>query len=283
MIPSGELGDSPEKRMKLRYAGTCRLCGIELPANTIAIYERASKTVRCVHCPIDQESPKEPHAAHFSLDDSVMPGKAGSSARREYERRKANDEERLHKKWGRFSGIASALSEERQSTTAWARGAIGEERLGAKLDSLVSANVAVLHDRRIPKSTANIDHIVVTQAGVWVIDAKRYKGRPEVRIEGGILRPRVEKLTVGRRDCTRLVDGMLKQVAVVRDVVETVPITGVLCFVDADWPIFARAFTTRGVHVLWPKHLAEVLQDSQVGEVDVKAIGNSLASRLKPA
>nr|WP_245950367.1 hypothetical protein [Calidifontibacter indicus] len=29
----------------------------------------------------------------------------------------------------------------------------------------------------------------MTTGGVWVIDAKRYKGRAELRVEGGILRP----------------------------------------------------------------------------------------------
>ncbi|MFT3872009.1 MAG: hypothetical protein QM714_05075 [Nocardioides sp.] len=52
---------------------------------------------------------------------------------------------------------------------------------------------------------------------MWVIDAKRYKGKPELRIEGGILRPRVEKVLVGRRNCTKLVDGVLKQVDLVRN------------------------------------------------------------------
>jgi len=32
----------------------------------------------------------------------------------------------------------------------------------------------ILHDRRIPGSRANIDHIVVAPSGVWIIDAKRY-------------------------------------------------------------------------------------------------------------
>jgi len=40
-----------DKRMLLRYAGTCRLCGVELPARQQAIYERACKSVRCVECP----------------------------------------------------------------------------------------------------------------------------------------------------------------------------------------------------------------------------------------
>lgn len=124
-------------------------------------------------------------------------GAAGSSARREYERRKAKDEQRLRQKWGKLGGIAVALADEKQTTKAWATGAVGEERLGARLDALASEAIAVLHDRRIPGTRANIDHIAVTAAGIWVIDAKRYKGRPGLKIEGGMLRPRVEKVLVG--------------------------------------------------------------------------------------
>ncbi len=217
------------------------------------------------------------------MSDESAPGVAGGSARREYERRKTKDEERLRAKWGRFGGIAAALSDERQSTAAWEKGAIGEERLGTRLDALVSEDVTVLHDRRIPGSRANIDHIVITRAGVWVIDAKRYKGRPELRVEGGLLRPRVEKLMVGRRDCTGLVDGALKQVECVREVSAGVPITGVLCFVEADWPLIGGAFTTRGVHVLWPKRLVGLLAEAAPAGVDVGAERESIAARFKPA
>jgi len=54
------------------------------------------------------------------------PGTPGASARREYERRKARDEARIRERWGRLGGIAVAMSEEKQSTTAWATGAVGE-------------------------------------------------------------------------------------------------------------------------------------------------------------
>ncbi len=271
------------KRMKLRYAGACRLCGTELPARTDAIYERSTKTVRCVRC---QPSPADA-AAHSAEPSQVVPvsedvGVAGSSARREYERRKAEEEERLRQKWGRFGGIAVALSDEKQSTKAWATGAVGEERLGARLDSLTSELITVLHDRRIPGTKANIDHIAITSAGIWVIDAKRYKGRPELQIEGGILRPRVEKMLVGRRDCTELVDGVLKQIDLVRDVVGGFSVTGALCFVEADWPLIGGAFTTRGVHVLWPKRLAKLLTEAE-GSADVPVIRDALAAHFKPA
>lgn len=268
--------------MKLRYAGVCRLCGSELRAKEEAIYERFTKTVRCLECPTDAVAAvitngTEPGLVEATLEDA---GVAGSSARQQYERRKAKDEERLRRKWGKLGGIAVALSDERQSTKAWATGAVGEERLGARLDSLVSESIAVLHDRRIPGTTANIDHIAITTAGIWVVDAKRYKGRPELKVEGGIIRPRVEKLLVGHRDCTKLLDGVSRQVDLVRDAVGEIPVTGALCFVEADWPLVGGAFTARGVHVLWPKRLAKILTDAVPAGVDVAAVRESLAAHF---
>ena len=269
------------KRMKLRYSGVCRLCGMDLPARLEAIYERTTKTVRCATCPI----PGSVEVLQSAPAEASEPGAgaAGASARREYERRKAQDEERLRQKWGKLGGLAVALSDERQSTKAWATGAAGEERLGARLDSLASESVAVLHDRRIPGTKANIDHIVITQAGIWVIDAKRYKGRPDLKVEGGLLRPRVERVLVGRRDCTKLVDGVLKQVDLVRDVVGDVPVTGALCFVEADWPLIGGAFVTRGVHALWPKRLAKALTEAEPAGLDVPALRDVLAAHFRPA
>lgn len=265
------------KKMRLRHAGVCRACDTPLPAGTEAVYESETKTVRCLECATEVPDVVSPDIEPPSDESGV----AGSSARREYERRKAKDEAMLREKWGRLGGIAVALADERQSTKAWDRGAVGEERLGARLDALVTKDIAVLHDRRIPGSKANIDHIAITRSGIWVIDAKRYKGRPELKIEGGILRPRVEKLLVGRRDCTKLVDGALKQVDVVRDVVGDVPVAGALCFVEADWPLIGGAFTTRGIHVLWPKRLAKMLTEETDGDIDVAAVRESVASRFK--
>jgi hypothetical protein len=276
--------DTQDKRMRLRYAGLCRLCGRELPAKSDAIYERTTKTVRCVACRTADAATNKVAEASFTQSPPVTleRGVAGASARREHERRKAKDEERLREKWGRFGGIAVALSDERQTTQAWERGAIGEERLGARLDALASDEVVVLHDRRIPGSRANIDHIVVTRGGIWVIDAKRYKGRPELRIEGGILRPRTEKLLVGRRDCTKLVDGVLSQVELVREHVGHVPAAGALCFVEADWPLIGGSFTTRGVEVLWPRRLTRLLSERK-GEIDVAEVAKVVAARFLPA
>lgn len=250
--------------MRLRYAGTCRLCGEALPAGREAVYERDTKTVRCVECPTHAAEPE--------------PDMAGGSARREYERRKSAREERIRTNHPKLGGLILALSDDPQSTRAWERGAVGEERLAKWLDGLPDT-VRVLHDRRIPGSRANIDHIVVPPSGVWVIDAKRYKGTPTLRVEGGILRPRVESLRVGGRDQTKLVDGVQSQVERVTVAVEAmnVPVIGVLCFVEADWPLIGGSFTIRGVQVLWPRLLVKRIS-SAPGEIDVAATHARLAS-----
>ena len=301
---SQETSEQPdEKTMRLRYAGACRRCGQALPAGTPAVYERATKTVRCVTCPAESalagssdlglaaaaelpELPVEETVASVELD----PGQPGASARREHERRRANREARTRAAHPHLGGVILALSSDPQSTTAWAIGAVGEEKLGTRLNALVSPTLRVLHDRRIPGSKANIDHIAVCPSGVFVIDAKRYQGRPELRVEGGIFRPRVETLLVGRRNCTKLVDGVLRQVELVRtalpadQALQEISVRGVLCFVEADWPLIGGSFRTRGVEVLWPKKLEKQLQlPGALGEPEIEQVHRSLAVTFAPA
>ncbi len=68
-----------------------------------------------------------------------------------------------------------------------------------------------------------------------------------------------------------------------QDLVGEIPVTGALCFIEADWPLIGGAFSTRGVHVLWPKRLAKVLLEQTVGEVDVARTRETVASLFKCA
>jgi len=246
--------DRNDKLMRLRYAGTCRVCGTALPVKSEAIYERSNRTVRCLaHDRPADGSRAEPQTANT--------GTPGASARREFERRHAKREERIQTRHPKLGRLILALSGDQQSTKAWDIGAVGEERLGSRLNDLASDTLRLLHDRRIPGTRGNIDHLAVTPTGVYVIDAKRYKGSPHLKVEGGLLRRRVEKLLVGTRDCTKLVAGVLRQVDVVRDVLGgEVPVHGVLCFVEADWPLIGGSFTTQGVDALRPRKLYRNLQ-----------------------
>lgn len=281
----GEIGRV--KKLRLGYAGTCVVCATALPAGTNAYWASATRTVTCLGCasaltsdePVAVTDPEPPEAPA-----PIESGVAGASARREYERRQAKDEQQVRDKWGRFGGIAVAMSSERTSTKVWARGAFGEEVVGGVLDKLRSDDVAVFHDRRMPRKSSNIDHIVVTRSGIWVVDTKRYVDkRPALLVEGGILRPRTETLTVGGSRKGALVDGVLNQVAVVSAHVGDVPVRGALCFVDSDWPLFGGAFQTQGVAVLWPKKLAELITREVDGSVDVVAVAQLVVAAFKPA
>jgi hypothetical protein len=277
-----ESAGADEKTMKLRYEGTCSLCGRALERSVLAVYESLTTTVRCISCEpirVPEDDGELPSAS------SAVADVAGASAQREYERRKTKREERVRAKHPKIGGLILALSGDPQSTKAWASGAKGEAALGARLHRHASQSIAVLHDRRIPGTRANIDHIVVTVGGVFIVDAKRYVNkRPDLRTEGGILRPRVEKLIVGGSDRTKLVDGVLGQVERVRAALanDTIDVAGVLCFIDADWPLVGGAFAIRGVRVVWPKRLSKIL-DEATGEVDVTAVRDRIAAAFPPA
>lgn len=309
---------SPVRKMKLRYAGSCSACGAAQSAGAPALYNRLLKSVMCLGCadgaPAAPPSPvpaplpttvPAPAAAPTPAPTPVaLPavdtipavllvpatGTAGASAVREFERRKQKRETRICTEHPRLGKLILAFSDEPTSTRVWQTGAVGEQRLGRALDVLTGAGVLVLHDRRIPGSRANIDHMAVGPSGVFVVDAKRYRDkRPERRVEGGLLRPRVEKLFVGGRDRTSLVDGIAKQVDLVVAALKTdgatdVVVRGMLCFVDADWPLIGGSFKVCGFEVLSPRLMQKSIGSAgQLDSARVAELHRLLAAGFPPA
>jgi hypothetical protein len=68
--------------------------------------------------------------------------------------------------------------------SAWRRGAAGERRTARLLDPLQQEGWEVLHDLALPGSRANLDHLVIGPAGVFVIDSKQYRGRLQLDPSG---------------------------------------------------------------------------------------------------
>lgn len=231
-----------------------------MTAGERAVYSRDTGQVTCLRC-----AEGIGDLAPTVTTDAPEAGVAGASARREHQRRVEKREQRMRTAHPRLGGLILALTDEPRSTTAWQRGARGEEVLGRRLDGLTDRGALLLYDRRIPGGRANIDHIAVSAAGVFVIDAKRYRGRPELRIDGGLLRPRTEKLIIERRDRTSLVHAAVRQVDLVRTALGSsaefagVSVHGMLCFVDADWPLIGGSFTIAGIDVLWPAKAAKII------------------------
>lgn len=179
----------------------------------------------------------------LKTERSLSQGTAGGSAKAESERRIKRREERITARFPRAGKYILALTDEPQSTKAWEVGAKGEVAIGKLLDSLaIKYDFRVLHDRLIPKSRANIDHLAITKFGVFVIDAKNYQGMVRVKDKSGFFEKSSPELWVGQRNCMKLVTGMKKQISIVKDVLHShsieFPVVGVLTFYAADWESF---------------------------------------------
>lgn len=210
-------------------------------------------------------------------------GVAGASARREHEQRRARRRERTKTRYGSVIGAALDLKAPPQHEQAWATGATGEELVAKRLAERCSDDVVVLHDRRIPGSRANIDHIAICPTGVWIVDAKRYKGK--VRVEKPLFG--AAKLKIGGRDQTKLVAGVEKQIAVVAPIVAelqpALKVSGALCFVDADLPLLGLP-SIRGVELTPTRRLAKRLsRPGPLSRDDVLVLATALAERLPAA
>ncbi|MBT0768795.1 NERD domain-containing protein [Kineosporia sp. J2-2] len=269
--------------MRLRYPGDCHRCGTPLPAGAEATLDRATRLLVCTPC----RSGDRAATVVPDISPGVQPGQAGASARREYERRRRSRERQVRQAHPRLGGLILAFSDDPQSVRAWATGAEGEELLGRRLDQHTGPLLRVLHDRRIPGSRANLDHLAVTPAGVFVIDAKNYTGRVHVRTSshrpGG-----TRNLFVGKRNCTRLVTSMHIQTQVLRGNLHShgigVPVTGVLCFVHAAWPFLRSAFTVDGVRVHRPGRAIRALHRSgPLIEEDIRRTYETLGRIFPPA
>jgi hypothetical protein len=161
-------------------------------------------------------------------------------------------------------GASARRESERRHRDSWATGAEGEEQLGTHLAMHCPAAI-VLHDRRIPGSRANIDHIAVAPSGVHVIDAKRYKGKIEVR------KPFFgeARLVIAGHNRTKLVAGLERQLEAVRaalhPTVPEMPVHGCFCFLNpagqsggSGIPLL-RTLRIDGYELLYPRRLSKRL------------------------
>lgn len=265
----------------LRYPATCVGCGADLPAKARAAWDKERRQATCEPCvtttigvaltapPIDR-------------------GRPGASALREGRRRQERREAGINRAHPRLGKVILALTDEPQSTRSWQSGGKAEGELGEALERLREEGLGVLHDRRIPGSKANIDHLVIGPAGLFVIDTKRYSGKIERRDRGWAL-DRNWRLYVNGRDKTRLVEAMPRQVDAVRQALAstTLPdcvITAALCFVDSHWGIGASPFVINEVRVLWPNMLSKLVRsEGTLNRAQIAELERALAFALPGA
>ena len=184
----------------------------------------------------------------------------------------------------RTAGLRLALGSAPQHEVAFRDGQVGEESVGGLLDDRTANGPAIVrHDRRMPRSRGNVDHIVVAPTGVYVIDAKAWHGK--VSTPTPLFGQ--QKLLIAGRDRTSLIDGLDRQVAAVRSALgddhNEVAVRGVLCFTQADLPLL-RTLTIRSHLLLYRKALAKrINQDGPLAPNVIEHIAQKLATSLPPA
>jgi len=237
------------RRLRLRYPAVCGTCAMELSAGTEAFWDRAVRQATCLACgpetgPIDAGTP-------------------GASAAAEGERRKEKRVEDARRRYGDHAAVVAAAVFGRETAESWEKGSVGESRLAAYLEREVGDRVIALHDRLIPGTRRNIDHIYVARTGVWVVDAKAYKGKVVKRDLGPIWR-REHEVLVGGRNRTPLAKGVEGQVDAVIAALRPDPeskgtdVHGALCFLDSEWA--TSPFQVGYVWILYPRELRKRLR-----------------------
>jgi hypothetical protein len=161
----------------------------------------------------------------------------------------------------------------------WRVGAEGEEATARLLAELEPDGYLVFHDLRVPRSRANIDHLVIGPTGVFVIDSKNL---------GGSVEERRGELWVGGRRRGNLVASALWQARVVRTALgqslDGVPIRPVLAIHRAEFPLLHRRLELEGVVVLPARDVVSLARAQPValsGEA-VSRLGVEAQARFKP-
>lgn len=274
-----DLADVAARKLEIRRDDACVTCGTGLAAGTTAWWDPEARTITCTPCWDGAGTSQEPAQVPLQTGDP------GASLMREHDRRRRNREQRMREAHSRVGGLLLALQGAPQHESAFHQGAVAER---AVADSLAvrtdSDRVITLHNRRMPSGRADIDHLAIAPTGVWVIDTKDWKGKVEIS-SPWFGNPR---LLIRGRDCTNLIDGLERQIAAVRAVLDgagyhEITVRGALCFTKADLP-FLRTQTFRGQLLLYRRALAKQINaDGPLPATGIEQLARHLATILPPA
>lgn len=270
----------------LLYDSTCSICSARLKTGTPALWRPIQKTISCLsheERDIPKAAPEVPEASHGSpleVKEPLNKGIPGRSARKmDEKRRKRKDvkDEAIQKQYraehpkftrvmknteknipGLFAWLQRQLDSSNEPSS-WRKGAEGEESVGRILEELSQdRGFITIHDRLIPGSVANIDHIVVTSSKVFVVDAKKYAGKIDF---GKLLAPYFGGnaiIKIKGRNSNHLLEGVKKQVRIVEQLLAKagidIQVQGVLAFVEANWDM---------VYMTRPRSINGVLLNSR--------------------
>jgi hypothetical protein len=274
-----DLADVLARKLEIRRHDACVICGDGLAAGTTAWWDSKAHTITCTACSDTAGTSPAPAQAPLQVGDP------GASLMREHDRRRRNREQRVRQAHPRVGGLLLALQDPPQYESALHQGALAERAVADSLAIRTDSELVVtLHNRRMPSGRGDIDHLAIAPTGVWVIDTKDWKGKVEISAPW-FGKPR---LLIRGRDCTKLIDGLERQIAAVRDALnrgghERITVRGALCFTSADLPLL-RTQTFRGHLLLYRRALAKRLDaDGPLSAASIEQLARHLATLLPPA
>jgi Nuclease-related domain len=164
-----------------------------------------------------------------------------------------------------------------QPTRAWRDGARGERATARRLRRLERHGYVVLHDLQVPSSHANLDHLAIGPAGVFVIDSKRYSGRLSLGPDGMLWYgryPLAQQLATAVWAALRVAEAL--------QLPPEVPVVPLLVIYRARVPW--GGLTVAGVQVIPPTALADTLgREAILPTTQVALIAGQATARLRPA
>ena len=215
------------KLISAKRLSTCEICSNDFPIGTQIYWSKARSVIRCLE-DLNATGPKK------------VDGTPGVAARTKFKNKNKKRQEVITQKYGKFLGsVINFLQEDSDEKSNWEKGFEGEEQIGEILNELSQLDeFFVLHDRKIPNSRANIDHIVISNRGVFIIDTKNYSGSISVYEKSNTQKSK-EILYIGRVNQNRLIEGVKNQKLRVEKVLHEsnfkIPVFGMLAFYEGNW------------------------------------------------
>lgn len=171
--PMSDITEPLDRVMRLRYAGTCRVCLASLEAGTTAVYERSRRSVRCTGCresaTPEQDTARLSATATTGRDELKLRAPASAVIA---ETLRAQAAAPVQSGPARLFG-RSPLTDDSRS---WYLGALGELEVARELERL-GEDWCVIHAVPVGTAGSDIDHLVIGPGGVFTINAKYHEGK----------------------------------------------------------------------------------------------------------
>lgn len=161
----------------------------------------------------------------------------------------------------------------------WSKGALGEKKTAEYLLPLLARGFVVLHDRQVPGSKANIDHIAIGPPGIYIIETKYISGTIEVLSDN---------LFVSDHDRGAYVQQVYREAIAAQVALSEMlnpmrlTVTPILCIHGARMPLLDHA--VKGVHLVSGRQLRELADGASplLSAEQVQKLATFADKRLRP-